>query len=86
MRKNYLEGAIDLHFHAGPDVRERKLTYFEAAMQAEKAGMRAILIKSHSTITADIASLIQQLIQIGFSDQEIDQMVRINPSRLLNLT
>lgn len=63
MGKNYLEGAIDLHFHAGPDVRERKLTYLEAAMQAEKAGMRAILIKSHATITADIASLIQPLVK-----------------------
>ena len=61
--KNYLEGAIDLHFHAGPDVRERKLTYLEAALQARDAGMRAILIKSHSTITADIASLIQPLVK-----------------------
>jgi len=33
-----------------------------------------------------LRSYIQQLIQIGFSDQEIDQMVRINPSRLLNLS
>ena len=63
MGKNYLEDAIDLHFHAGPDIRERKLTYLEAAMQAKEAGMRAILIKSHSTITADIASLIQPLVK-----------------------
>jgi len=63
MRKNYLEGTIDLHFHAGPDVRERKLTYLEAALQARDAGMKAILIKSHSTITADIASLIQLLVK-----------------------
>src|SRR4030042_5668721 len=63
MGKNYLKGAIDLHFHAGPDVRERKLTYLEAAVQAEAAGMKAILIKSHSTITADIASLIQPLVR-----------------------
>ena len=63
MGKNYLEGAIDLHFHAGPDVRERKLTYVEAALQARDAGMKAILIKSHSTITADIASLIQPLVK-----------------------
>ncbi len=58
-----LKGAIDLHFHAGPDVRERKLTYLEAAQQAQEAGMKAILIKSHSTITADIASLIQPLVR-----------------------
>ena len=63
MGKNYLEGAIDLHLHAGPDVRERKLTYLEAAFQARDAGIKAILIKSHSTITADIASLIQPLVK-----------------------
>lgn len=63
MEKNYLEGAIDLHLHAGPDVRERKLTYYETALQAREAGMKTILIKSHMTITADIASLIQPLVK-----------------------
>jgi hypothetical protein len=63
MEEQILKGAIDLHFHAGPDVRERKLTYLEAALQARDAGMKAILIKSHSTITADIASLIQPLLK-----------------------
>ena len=63
MEETILKGTIDLHFHAGPDVRERKLTYLEAALQARDAGMRAILIKSHSTITADIASLIQPLVK-----------------------
>ena len=63
MEKNYLKGAIDLHFHAGPDVQERKLTYLEAASRAQEAGMKAILIKSHVTITADIASLIQPLVK-----------------------
>jgi hypothetical protein len=29
---------------------------------------------------------IRQFIQLGFSGQEIDQMVRINPSSLLNLS
>jgi len=62
MGEQILKGAIDLHLHAGPDVRERKLTYLEAALQAKEAGMKAILIKSHSTITADIASLIQPLV------------------------
>jgi hypothetical protein len=61
MEDPILKGAIDLHFHAGPDVRERKLTYLEAAHQARDAGMKAILIKSHSTLTADIASLTQPL-------------------------
>jgi len=63
MEEQILKGAIDLHFHAGPDIRERKLTYLEAAHQAKEAGMKAILIKSHSSITADIASLIQPLVR-----------------------
>jgi len=58
-----LKGAIDLHLHAGPDIRERKLSYLEAAIQARDEGMKAILIKSHVTITADIASLIQPLVK-----------------------
>jgi hypothetical protein len=62
MKKNLLEGAIDLHFHAGPDVRDRKLTYLEAAREAGEAGMKAVLIKSHVTITADIAALLQPLV------------------------
>jgi len=63
MGEPILKGTIDLHLHAGPDVRERKLTYLEAALQARDAGMKAILIKSHSTITADIAALIQPLVK-----------------------
>jgi hypothetical protein len=62
MKKNFLKDIIDLHFHAGPDVRARKLTYLEAALQARKAGMKAILIKSHVTITADIAAMLQPLV------------------------
>lgn len=62
MKKNLLQGAIDLHFHAGPDVRDRKLTYLEAAREAQEAGMKAVLIKSHVTITADIATLLQPLV------------------------
>jgi hypothetical protein len=63
MEEHSLKGALDLHLHAGPDIRKRKLTYLEAAIQAREAGMKAILIKSHSTITADIASLIQPLVK-----------------------
>jgi hypothetical protein len=33
-----------------------------------------------------LKNYIRQFIQLGFSEQEIHQMVRINPSRLLNLS
>ncbi len=52
-----LQGAIDFHIHTGPDVFPRKLSDSEAARQARKAGMQAILIKSHVTITADRAQI-----------------------------
>jgi hypothetical protein len=62
MKKKLLKDVIDLHLHAGPDLQVRKLTYLEAALQAREAGMKAILIKSHATITADIAALLQPLV------------------------
>jgi hypothetical protein len=42
-----LEGAIDLHCHSGPSPFPRRFDHAEAARQAEAAGMRAIVVKSH---------------------------------------
>ena len=57
-----LSGTIDMHLHTAPDVRPRKLDDFEAARQAAARGMRAILLKSHVTLTADRAVLAQQAV------------------------
>ena len=54
-----LTGIIDLHIHTGPDVRPRLLDDIAAARAAADAGMRAILIKSHVTCTADRAAIAQ---------------------------
>jgi hypothetical protein len=48
-----LEGAIDLHIHAGPDLFPRDLDESDVAQQAEEIGMRAVLFKSHFTTNAD---------------------------------
>ena len=48
-----LEGSIDLHIHAGPDLFPRDLDEADVAQQAEEIGMRAILLKSHFTTNAD---------------------------------
>lgn len=48
-----LEGAIDLHIHAGPDLFPRELDEVDVARQAEEIGMRAVLFKSHFTTNAD---------------------------------
>ena len=57
-----LTGTIDLHIHTAPDVRPRKLDDEEAARQAAARGMRAILLKSHVTLTADRAVLAQKAV------------------------
>jgi len=56
-----LTGVIDLHIHTAPDVRPRGVTDIEAARQACDAGMRAILIKSHVTCTADRAQIAESV-------------------------
>jgi anaerobic selenocysteine-containing dehydrogenase len=55
-----LRGAIDLHMHAGPDVVPRKQTYFGLAHAANKARLRAIVLKSHMTPTTSLASDAQE--------------------------
>ena len=52
-----LEGVVDLHFHTGPDSRPRSVDDIEASRLAADAGMRAILLKNHFTMTADRAAL-----------------------------
>jgi len=56
-----LKGAIDIHIHIGPDPnRPRRVTAFEAAIQAKEAGMRGIVLKSHDYITTPVTYIIQQ--------------------------
>lgn len=57
-----LTGVIDLHVHAGPDVRPRKLDAVALARAAKAAGMRALLLKSHHTITADLAQVVEGVV------------------------
>jgi hypothetical protein len=63
MERVSLEGAIDLHVHTAPDVYPRRLDDLALARQAAAAGMRAILIKSHHTLTADRATLVNGLVE-----------------------
>ena len=58
-----LEGAIDLHVHTAPDVRPRRLDDIALARAAAAAGMRAVLLKSHHTLTADRATLVDGLVE-----------------------
>ena len=57
-----LTGTIDLHVHTSPDVKARKMDDLELARMAANQGMRAILLKSHCTLTADRAYLVQKVV------------------------
>jgi hypothetical protein len=59
--KELLAGAIDFHIHTGPDVFPRLLSDIEAARQAKDAKMKAILLKSHVTCTADRAKIASEV-------------------------
>mgnify|MGYP001163726638 FL=1 len=57
-----LTGVIDMHVHAGPDSRPRAMNDWEAVRMAEAAGLRAVLLKNHFTMTSDRAALAAQLV------------------------
>jgi hypothetical protein len=52
-----VEGVIDLHCHSGPDAVPRSVNDLELVRQARAAGLRAVVIKNHFTMTADRAQL-----------------------------
>ena len=58
--ENPLAGAIDFHVHSGPDSFTRSVTDFEIARIAKAAGMRALVLKNHFTMTADRAWLAER--------------------------
>lgn len=57
-----LSGLIDMHIHSGPDSRPRYCDDVQAAREAKAAGLQAILIKSHITLTADRATIAESVV------------------------
>lgn len=57
-----LDGVIDLHIHTAPDIEPRRLDDLDLARAAAAAGMRAVLVKSHDTLTADRAALVERVV------------------------
>jgi hypothetical protein len=55
-----LSGLVDMHIHTAPDVRPRLLDDLDATRQAAEAGLRAVVLKSHVTGTADRAAMAQK--------------------------
>lgn len=58
-----LRGSIDMHIHPAPDPRvERSVDALQVALQAQEAGMRAIVLKSHEYPTAPVAYILSQIV------------------------
>lgn len=57
-----LDGLIDMHIHTAPDIKPRFADDIDITRAAKQAGMRAILIKSHKTITADRAAIAEKVV------------------------
>src|SRR5437868_9286127 len=54
-----LKGAIDNHIHAYPDFVHRAQDMIDVAIDAAKAGMRAVAFKDHWNVSANAAYLTQ---------------------------
>ena len=56
-----LQGSIDMHLHHSPDAHiRRRVDALQAAIQAEEAGMKAIVLKNHDYPTAPLAQIVSQ--------------------------
>jgi hypothetical protein len=59
---DFLRGAVDLHVHSAPDTDPRRFDDFELAQDAARAGMSALLIKSHQFSTVERAWLVSRAV------------------------
>jgi len=57
-----LSGSIDMHMHPGPAAGPCRVDAIEAARQAQQAGMKAIVLKSHSYTAAAVAIIVNKLV------------------------
>jgi hypothetical protein len=57
-----LAGLIDMHIHTAPDVRPRYADDIQTVREAKEAGMAAVLIKSHQTLTSDRAKIAEDYV------------------------
>ena len=63
-----MPGIIDMHIHAAPDVRARKLDDLELMEASVQRGVRAIVLKSHNVPTADRAYLVNRVAAEKYPD------------------
>lgn len=75
--RKIVRGTIDIHIHPGPSpVYSRLMDDYELVQDAQQAGLRAIVLKSHFTSTAERAALVNKL----FSDVTVFGGIVLNQS------
>lgn len=62
LKADFLEGAADLHVHSSPDIEPRRYDDIDLAREAARAGMSAILLKSHQNSTVERARLAAKVV------------------------
>src|SRR3989442_14126966 len=72
-----LKGAIDCHIHAYPDFVNRSQDMIQIAIDASKAGMRALAFKEHWNVSANAAFLAQRHIDYLVEKGELTHRVEI---------
>ncbi|WNV74182.1 DUF6282 family protein [Geodermatophilus sp. DSM 44513] len=60
MNRTWPAGLVDTHVHTAPDVIPRLMTDSELARAVDEAGYRAVVLKSHHTVTAARATMAQE--------------------------
>ena len=70
-------GAIDHHIHAYPDFVYRAQDFIEVAIDASKAGMRALGFKDHYMLTANAAHQAQRYIDDMVARGELEHRIEI---------
>lgn len=66
-----LDGAIDIHIHAAPDVSVRMWDEIDIAIQACKAKLRAIVFKQQAAPTACRTPLVQKVVNQWAKDHNL---------------
>jgi len=75
--REMVKGTIDIHVHAGPSVFfPRLMDDYETVQDAQKAGLRAIVLKSHFSPTTARATLMNKF----FKDIEVFGGIALNQS------
>lgn len=60
--KALIQGSIDLHVHAGPDIVMRKYTDVQLARQYQQAGMCGYVSKCHHGDTSARAAVVAEMV------------------------